>query len=163
MNHHRYSDTDKDPYDSNIKHYLRFKERTDLQVSKNEVRMMKDPMHEFFVNYSLTLALTVAVVTASMGLKFFLFLWALPTTTYLVTAGLHTIFAHGSQLKEHDSRTSSARNLWLLEFLIPMGGEWLHKEHHEKPKLFNWATKPHYYDMGAHLIKLIGHDAKQIT
>jgi hypothetical protein len=42
-----------------------------------------------------------------------------------------------------------------------MGGEWLHKEHHDKPGLMNWATRPGYFDLGAHLIKLISIDAKQ--
>jgi stearoyl-CoA desaturase (Delta-9 desaturase) len=163
MNHHRYSDTEKDPYDSNLKHFFRFYERTNLQVSKNEVRMMKDFMHQFLVNHSLTLALIFAAITAGFGIKAFLFLWALPTTTYLVTAGLHTIFAHEGRLDEHSDKTSSARNLWLLEFIIPMGGEWLHREHHEKPKLMNWATRPYYYDMGAQLIKLIGKNAKPST
>jgi stearoyl-CoA desaturase (delta-9 desaturase) len=163
INHHKYSDTDKDPYDSNFSHYLRFKERTDLQVTKNEVRMLKDPMHQFFVDNSLTLSLCYAAITAAFGFDAFLFLWALPTTTYLVTAGLHTIFAHGKRLSENDSQRSSARNLWLLEFLIPMGGEWLHKEHHEKPKLMDWATRSHYYDMGAQLIRLIGKNAKQTS
>jgi stearoyl-CoA desaturase (delta-9 desaturase) len=161
INHHKFTDTDKDPYDSNFKHYLRFKERTDLQVTKNEVRMMRDPMHQFFVEHSLSIAIGVALITAAFGLNAFLFLWALPTTTYLITAGLHTIFAHEGRLKEGDTRHSSARNLWLLEFIIPMGGEWLHKEHHDKPKLMDWATKSYYYDMGAQLIKLIGKNAKQ--
>jgi fatty-acid desaturase len=123
--------------------------------------MMKDPMHQFFVNYSLTLALGYAIMMAGISYEAFLFLWALPTSTYLVTAGIHTIFAHSGRLKEGDTRTSSARNLWLLEFIIPMGGEWLHKEHHEKPKLMDWATRSYYYDMGAQLIRLIGKNAKQ--
>ena len=163
INHHRFSDTDKDPYDSNFKHYLRFNERTDLQVTKNEVRMMKDPMHQFFVEHSLSLAIGYALLTLVFGLNAFLFLWALPTSLYLVTAGIHTIFAHSGRLKENDTRKSSARNLWLLEFLIPMAGEWLHKEHHEKPKLMDWGTRFYYYDMGAQLIRLIGKNAKQST
>lgn len=161
INHHRHSDTDKDPYDSNIRHYFRFTERTDLQVTKNEVRMMKDPMHQFFVNQSLTLSMVYVVIMAAVSYEAFIFLWALPTSLYLVTAGLHTIFAHGDRLTEDDKRVSSARNLWLLEFIIPMGGEWLHKEHHEKPKLMDWATRSYYYDMGAQLIRMIGKNAKQ--
>jgi fatty-acid desaturase len=99
----------------------------------------------------------------AIGYEAFLFLWALPTTLYLVTAGIHTIFAHSGRLVEGDDRRSTARNLWLLEFIIPMGGEWLHKEHHDKPKLMDWATKPYYYDMGAHLIQMISKDGKQTT
>ena len=162
-NHHRYSDTDNDPYDSDIKHFLRFRERSNIQATKNELRMIRDPMHQFFVKHSLTLSLGFAAIMLAFGNDAFLFLWALPTTTYLVTSGLQTIFAHGSRLKENDTRKSSARNLWLLEYLIPMGGEWLHKEHHEKPELVDWATQPYYFDLGAHFIKLIGKNAEQPT
>lgn len=155
INHHRYSDTDKDTYDSDFRHFLRFNEREGVQATKNELRMMRDPMHKMMLNHSLTISIAFAVALLLINFNAFIFLWALPTTTYLVTSGIHTIFAHGEKLKEGDSRRSSARNLWVLEYIIPMAGEWLHKEHHEKPKLMNWATKPYYFDLGAILIKLI--------
>lgn len=163
ISHHRHSDTEKDPYDSNVNHYLRFKERTDIPPTKNEIRMLRKPMHELFLNHSLSISIGYALLTLLLGIEAFVFLWALPTTTYLVTAGLQTILAHGQRLEPGDTRRSTARNLWALEFVIPMGGEWLHKEHHDKPGLMDWATKPYYYDMGAHLIKLISKNAEQPT
>lgn len=162
INHHKYSDTDKDTYDANIRHFLRFKERKGVVATRNELRMMRDPMHIFFVDHSLTISLSVALILFAISYNAFLFLWALPTTLYLVTSGLHTIFAHG-KLEENDVRQNAARNLWLLEFIIPMGGEWLHKEHHDKPKLMNWGTKFYYFDLGAILISLIGINDKSAT
>lgn len=159
--HHRFSDTVDDPYDSNMKHFLRFKDRDSVKATKNELKLMRDPMHQFFVNHSLTLCIAFALLMAAISYEAFLFLWALPTTTYLVTSGLQTIFAHGKRLEKNDTRKSSARNLWLLEFIVPMAGEWLHKEHHEKPELADWATKPYYFDPGAHLIKMINKNAEQ--
>ena len=41
IQHHKLSDTDEDPYDSNFNHYLRFKERTDIPPTKNEVRLLR--------------------------------------------------------------------------------------------------------------------------
>jgi len=161
INHHKYSDTDKDTYDSNFNHFLRFKEREGVQATKNELRMMRDPMHKMLVNHSFSISMAFAALMLFISYEAFLFLWALPTTTYLVTSGLHTIFAHGGRLKPDDTRRSSARNLWLLEYIVPMGGEWLHKEHHDKPGLMNWATRPGYFDLGAHLIRLISQNAKQ--
>ena len=163
IQHHKLSDTDADPYDSNFNHYLRFKERTDIPPTKNEVRLLRKPMHKLFLEHSLSICLIYATLTLLFGVKAFIFLWALPTSTYLVTAGLQTIFAHAGKLKPNDTRRSTARNLWILEFVIPMGGEWLHKEHHEKPKLMDWGTRFYYYDMGAQLIRLIGKNAKQST
>jgi fatty-acid desaturase len=160
INHHRYSDTKDDPYDADLRHFFRFKERENIKASKNELRMMRDKMHVFFVNHSLTVSILTGIILSLISFEAFFYLFALPTTTYLVTAGLHTIFAHGT-LKENDERFSAARNLWLLEFIVPMGGEWIHKEHHDKPKLMDWNTKPHYFDLGAIMIALISKNTNQ--
>jgi fatty-acid desaturase len=93
------------------------------------------------------------VTLALLSADAFLYLYALPVTTYLVTSGLHTIFAHGNNIPE-GSRTS-ARNVWLLEFIIPMAGEWIHKEHHDQPKLYKFNTRPYYFDLGGTMIGII--------
>lgn len=160
ITHHKFSDTLDDPYDSNFKHFLRFKNRDNVKATKNEIRMMRDRMHTFFINHSMTLSIVTGLILASISLNAFLFLYALPITTYLVTSGLHTIYAHGELT--HQIGKTSARNIWPLEFIIPMAGEWIHREHHEKPKLNNWHTKPHYFDMGGIMIGLIQR-AKQPT
>lgn len=152
--HHKHSDTPEDPYDSNFKHFLRFKDRDNVRATKNELRMMRDQMHVFFVNHSLSLSIAAGFITALLGLEYFLYFYALPITTYLVTSGLHTIFAHGNSIPEGER--TAARNLWLLEFIIPMGGEWIHKEHHDRPGLNDWNTKRRYFDLGGILIGLIG-------
>jgi hypothetical protein len=41
-----------------------------------------------------------------------------------------------------------------------MGGEWIHKEHHDKPGINKWNTKAHYFDMGGKLIGLISNDKR---
>jgi len=161
ITHHKFTDTEDDPYDSNWRHFFRFKDRDNIKATKNEIRMMRDPMHIFFVNHSLTLSIATGIVLASLSTTAFLFLYALPVTLYLVTSGLHTIFAHGSHFDETGHH--KARNLWLLEFIIPMGGEWIHKEHHDKPKLNDWHTKPHYFDLGGLMIRLIERNAQPTT
>jgi stearoyl-CoA desaturase (delta-9 desaturase) len=144
--HHRFSDTEKDPYDSNWKHFFRFKDRVGVTATKKEIRMMKDKMHLFFIKQSLTLSISVGIVLSLFGANAFLFLYALPVTLYLVTSGLHTIYAHSDK---------SAKNLWALECIIPMFGEWIHKEHHNNPGLNNWHTKPYYFDLGGIFIGAI--------
>jgi stearoyl-CoA desaturase (delta-9 desaturase) len=161
ITHHKFTDTDEDPYDSNWRHFFRFKDRDNVKATKNEVRMMRDSMHLFFINHSLTLSIATGVILASLSTTAFLFLFALPVTLYLITSGLHTIFAHSSQ--NNEGSIHGARNLWLLEFIIPMGGEWIHKEHHDKPKLNDWHTKPHYFDLGGMMIRLIERNAQQTT
>jgi len=124
---------------------LRFKDRTGIKATKREVRMMQDSMHRFFVKHSLSIAL-VTMLICSLNPMLFLYGYALPVTAYLVTAGLQTIFSHGP---------NNVRNLWLLEFLIPMAGEWLHGVHHDNASLNNFSTKPYYLDIGGLFIKVI--------
>ena len=144
--HHKFSDTHDDPYDSNWKHFFRFKDRSSVKATKNELRMMRDPMHKFFMDYSLLLSISFGLFLYVLNTNLFLFLYALPTTAYLVTSGLHTIFAHD----EH-----GAKNLWLMEFIIPMAGEWIHREHHDRPGDSKFNSKPEHFDLGGNLIGLI--------
>ena len=161
ITHHKFTDTLEDPYDSNFWHFLRFKDRDNVKATKNELRMMRDKMHLFFINHSLTLSLGTAAILGFIGFNSLLFLYALPVTLYLVTSGLHTIFAHGNSIPNGEH--TAARNLWLLEFLIPMAGEWIHKEHHDRPKLNKFNTKPHYFDFGGVVISLIERHDKPAT
>lgn len=154
ISHHRHSDTLDDPYDSNWRHFFRFKERQNVKATKNELRMIKDKMHSFLIKNSFTLSLIYGFSLLAINYNAFLYLYALPVTLYLITSGIHTIFAHAG-IKNESTTVHSARNLWLLEFIIPMGGEWLHREHHSYPKLISWSTKSHYFDLGAILITLI--------
>jgi fatty acid desaturase len=39
INHHRYTDTVDDPYDSNWRHFFRFGERQNVKATKNELRI----------------------------------------------------------------------------------------------------------------------------
>jgi len=155
MAHHKFSDTEDDPYDASWGHFLRFKDRDNITATRNVVKMMRDPMHKFFMDYSLTLSIIAGlVILGFFGTEAFLFLYALPISAYLVTAGLHTIYAHGP---------TGIRNLWLLEILIPMAGEWIHKEHHTHPKMAKFNTKPYYLDLGGVLIGVIENGRESST
>jgi stearoyl-CoA desaturase (delta-9 desaturase) len=155
MSHHKFSDTEDDPYEASWKYFFRFKERENINATRNVLLLMRDPMHKFFVNNSLSLSIVFGLfILGTFGITPFLFLYALPVTTYLVTAGLHTIYAHGP---------TGVRNLWLLEILIPMAGEWIHKEHHARPKMAKFNTKPHFLDLGGVLIGAIENGRKPST
>lgn len=144
--HHKFSDTDRDPYDSTFGHFLRLRDRTDIVPTKNEIRMLKDPLHKFLMNYSLALSIAVGLSMLVCGFDIFLVGYALPVSAYLVTSGLHTIFAHS---------TSGPRNLNALEAIIPMAGEWLHLYHHQHPGASQFANG---VDLGGYVIKVIRND-----
>ena len=144
--HHKYSDTTLDPYENNFKYFLRVKERTNITAGKNELKMMKDPMHRFFMNHSLSVSLAFGITLFIISPTLCLFAYILPTTAYLVTSGIQTIYSHNN---------GSARNLWYMEFIIPMAGEWIHKEHHDSGNRYMFNHKPEFFDLGGFLIRRI--------
>jgi hypothetical protein len=111
-------------------------------------------MHVFFVNHSLTIFLLIAIIAGLIGSLSFLFLFALPVSLHLISAAIHTIFAHNK---------SGAQNYWFMEFFVPVGGDWIHKLHHENPSLSYWAVDFKFIDLGGYFINLIKVNDKQIT
>lgn len=147
--HHRYADTDKDPHKDykGLVYYYRYWPMNEIYVTKSVYRMAKNPMHMFFRNNSLTISLAYgAVVTVLFGLQGLVFLYLLPVTLFIIANGLHNTYAHNAQ---------GARDMPLMEFLVPAGGEWNHKNHHQNPKsaTFNSIT-----DLGYYLIQMIRTD-----
>lgn len=146
--HHKHSDTLMDPYENNLKYFLRFKERTNVKAGKNELRMMRNSMHRLLMNHSLTLSLVTGIILILLSPTFFLFSFALPVSAYLVASGIQTIYSH---------QLGSPRNLWYMEFIIPMSGEWIHKEHHTSLTRYIFNHRPEFFDLGGILIKAIEH------
>jgi len=146
--HHKFSDTVRDPYDSSFRHFLRLRDRTDITPTKNEVRMLKKSYHKFLMEQSLSISLIVGIVMLLCGSNVFLFGFALPVTGYLVTSGLQTIFAHSK---------TGPRNLKILEFIMPMAGEWLHLYHHKNPGASQYSGG---FDLGGYFIKIIKNSDK---
>jgi fatty-acid desaturase len=147
--HHRYSDTLRDPYDSTWKFFFRVKDRS-LKVFRNDIRLARLPMHKFFINYSFAISAIYATITFLLcGITGFMFLYLIPVGLYIVGVGVHTINAH---------KNAVPRNVWWMEFIVPMGGEWLHKTHHHKPWLEDFRTETYHYDIGYKLIEIIRTD-----
>jgi fatty-acid desaturase len=148
--HHRYTDTEKDPYESSWKYFFQFKSIVGTPT-KNEVLMMRNPLQKFLYENSLSLVLITLSLMCIISPQLALYGYVLPITSYLVVSGLHTIFAHGKE---------GIRNLWLLEYILPMAGEWNHKNHHDYPASESFKSKSYFFDMGLSLIRLIRNDSK---
>jgi fatty-acid desaturase len=108
------------------------------------------PMHKFFINYSFAISAVYATLTFLLcGITGFMFLYLIPVGLYIVGVGVHTINAH---------KNAAPRNVWWMEFIVPMGGEWLHKTHHQMPWLEDFRTEAYHYDIGYKLIEIIRTD-----
>jgi len=150
-NHHKYSDTDKDPHVVSWKYFFRVFDGHGLEVSKGQVRLMRDPFHNFLVNYSFGLFLLAGIVFYLVDINLFLYGLLSPICLYLFNGGIHTIYVH---------RNGQPRNYWPLEFLFPTAGEWNHRVHHEVPINPYFNGKGTAFDLGGWLIGVIRNDCR---
>ena len=145
--HHKNSDTQADPYDSTWRQFFKFKERTDIQAPKFVLRMLRDGVHRFWIKHSAAVALVVGLLMLTISPTLFLFGYAIPVSAYLFTSYSHNIISHIGH---------TPHNIWPLEFIVPMCGEWMHKLHHEKPKLNHFGV----FDLGGYFIRVIRNDKR---
>jgi fatty-acid desaturase len=150
--HHRHADTARDPHSTDWRYFFRFKDRTDVPPGRAGLRLLRDPMHQFFVNHSLSLSLGYALLTLVLGGVWgLLFLYAVPVSMFLFIGGINSIYAHGAG--------GSLDRPW-LEFLLPLCGEWIHKQHHTSPYV---TPFPGGMDLGGYFIELIRTDGIRST
>jgi stearoyl-CoA desaturase (delta-9 desaturase) len=145
--HHKYSDTLADPYDSTWRQFFNFKERINIQAPKFVLKLMRNKVQKLWLKHSGTVAFCVALVMFLISPILFLYGYAIPVSAYLFTSYSHNIISHiGKQ----------PRNIWLLEILIPMCGEWLHRSHHDQPRTSHFGL----LDLGGHFIWVIRNDKR---
>jgi fatty-acid desaturase len=78
--------------------------------------------------------------------KALLFLYFVPLGSAHLVGAIHQVTSH---------RGGFPRNLPWLELVLPTGGEWLHKNHHDKPWTMSFKSKNWQLDPGALFIKII--------
>ena len=150
--HHRYADTARDPHTTNWRYFFRFKDRTDIPPGRAGLRLLRDPIHRFFLNHSFSLSMGYALLSLILGGMWgLLFLYAIPVSVFLLISGVHTIYVHGP---------NGALDLPWLEFLLPLCGEWIHKQHHASPYVTPFSGG---MDLGGYFIELIRTDGIRST
>jgi len=150
--HHKYADTDKDPHETTWRYYFRFRDRKDISADRESIRLLRDPMHKFFLEHSFGISLIYGIlITIFFNTWGLIFLYIVPVTMFLFITGFHTLYAHTDQ---------GAQNRPWLEFLLPQAGEWLHQQHHITPKR---TPFPGGMDIGGMLIELIRTDDTRST
>lgn len=140
--HHRYSDTEKDSHITDWSIFLGQRYRKIDESLRGISHLLRDNMQTTVHQYGLLLIGSVAGISLLFGTEFFVFIYCLPVafTTFVMLM---------FQIYSHDKNGACDRPL--LEFILPMSGEWTHKEHHIAPykKVFG------KYDLGSKLIKCI--------
>lgn len=148
LGHHLYSDTPKDPHQTNLGFFFRYKHKT-IEYSIPRIKwMMRDSAQRVAHKYAMLIIALVVVALNLISFKVFVYFYLIPAAYQLITGGLFLIYSH--------NKDGAVDRYW-LELLLPFTGEWVHKAHHDKngSKLLNNAHKWYHIDYGYWFMKLI--------
>lgn len=144
--HHAFADTDKDTHLKGWAGLFTANYRMPPLKFALTGRWFHSPGHSFLHNNALGVVIVWNAILALISLDALLYVGLVPTFTLHFCNGLHRVFSH---------KGTCARNRWYLEYLFPMGGEWIHDEHHvdaRKPAFSNhwWEL-----DTGGLIVKMV--------
>lgn len=146
--HHRHSDTDLDPHEGPLRpaSFLRKGYRDVPLMTILGRRLLRDPLHLFIDKYYALIWATLAGIMMTASMDFFLFGYLPALGAAHLVAAIHQTFSHVG---------NRPRDLWLLEFIIPSAGEWLHGHHHRHWKSWKFSHKWYHFDFGSVVVSAI--------
>ena len=146
--HHAYPDTDKDTHIKGCRGVISTAVRTPDKKFLTCPKWFLDSKHNFLFRYSFLINMLIYAIVALVSLDMFLWLILVPTFLLHFFNGVHRTFSH---YLTHPG----VANRWWMEFIMPMGGEWIHQEHHVDPRKARFAKYLYQLDTGWFIIKLI--------
>lgn len=145
--HHRYSDSDRDPHSPTFKGWFRshFLQVYSIPSVKYAVHLLRLPEYRFQHKYYWHLIGAWAILLYIIDPQSILYAWLAP-------AGLAKLI--GSLVYSYSHRGGEPQNDSWVGYLT--GGEGWHHNHHSNPKQYRW----HKHDLGAWVIDRIAINVK---
>jgi len=146
--HHKFSDTDKDPH--RFGHWTEmFKsnymiEKISMSAKRYVKHLLKKPGHKWIHNHYWAIPASFAMILGFLSLKVLLFLYMAPLGLVIFSAALFNYISHGESGPNNSAFYS-----------LQASGEWRHKLHHDKPHLWDLREKWYHIDASAYFIALI--------
>lgn len=144
--HHVYADTDRDTHLKGWKGLFTANYRMPPLRFLTAGRWFHSKRHSFLHNNALLVAIVWHATLLAISVDAFLWVGMVPLFTLHFCNGLHRVFSH---------KGTQAHNRWYLEYIFPMGGEWIHDEHHEVANQPIFANRWYELDTGAWFVKLL--------
>ena len=138
--HHVHSDTDLDTHVKGFKAYFvggyrvpstKFNRLAIGLLRENRQRLL----HKYFLAVGIIYSITLAVISVDLLLYAFI----LPVFTVHLSNRFHRNYSH---------HNNQATNRSYLEFIVPMGGEWNHKDHHVIANKEKFSKRWYEFDPG---------------
>lgn len=149
--HHAYADTPKDPHGKGWAGLFTAAYKTPPQKFAVMTKWFLDKKHQFLYDHALLFTLAYQTSLLMISVDVFLWIGLTPMFTLGLCNGLHRVFSH--------TKNNTVTNRWYLEFIAPMGGEWIHDGHHMKATKAIFANRWFEVDTGGWLVRLLGRTA----
>lgn len=147
--HHAYSDTVKDPHIKGLISLVSAAYRMPPMKFMLHTKWFYNKKHELLHKNAALVFLLSGLGWFLVGWDYFIWVFMVPLFTLHFSNGLHRTFSHTIYGKE------GATSRWWLEYIVPMGGEWIHKEHHEDATKARFSNRWYEIDTGWWIIKLL--------
>ncbi len=144
--HHAFADTEKDTHIKGWIGLFTAAYRMPPLKFALAAKWFHDKRHEFLHKNALGVVLAWQLILLAISLDAFLWLGLVPMFTLHFCNGLHRVFSH---------RGTSATNRWYLEYICPMGGEWIHDEHHVQARKPIFSNHWYELDTGAAFVRIL--------
>jgi stearoyl-CoA desaturase (delta-9 desaturase) len=144
--HHAFSDTEDDPHVAGWKGLLTASYRRPKSSLRKAANGFMSRRHLFIHHNALAIMAALGLCLLTISPAAFLWLFAVPLFTLKLGDGLHRALSHAN---------GKAQNRWYLEYIVPMGGEWIHEEHHANASKPIYRNKWYELDTGGILIRAI--------
>lgn len=146
--HHKHSDTELDPHPPRGWKVLFLKEYRSVPINIFIIRRLfrQNSFHKIIDKYYLLIYLSIFIPMFILFTDFILWCYLPALGIAHLVGSLHNFFSH---------KNLKPTNNWILEYIMPTSGEWLHLNHHNKPGKANFDTKWYHFDLGKLVIGLI--------
>ena len=143
--HHQHADTDLDPHVKGWRGTFTAAYKEPPIKYIRATKWFTDGKHKWVSRNSFLLLLAWNAALFLISPQVMLWVGLVPMFTLLFSAGLHRTFSHAK---------TGVRNLWFLEYIVPMGGEWIHDEHHDTAKKPIFSNRWYEIDTGSMFVRL---------
>ena len=154
--HHRYTDTEKDPHSPHHigwfrAHYLSMFSKVNIKYVSD---LLRDPLMRFQHKYYFVINIAYGVILYLIDPMAVVYAWLVPAAILWNAGSSIVTFSHMYGYKNNQLSKNQSKNNLLLSYLV--WGEGLHDNHHARPLDPNFGSNKWYeFDISYALISLL--------
>jgi stearoyl-CoA desaturase (delta-9 desaturase) len=144
--HHAFSDTERDTHIKGWIGLFTAAYRMPPMKFALQARWFHNKRHQMLIDYGMVVVLVWHCLLALISVDALIWAGLVPMFTLHFCNGMHRVFSHSG---------TTVMNRWYLEYLFPMGGEWIHDEHHVNARKPIFRNRWYELDTGAWVVKAL--------